>query len=131
MLVSFDFECMKCGIFEVLFDTQDFPDRVFPKEVNCDCGRIADQIWTRVNMQSDNFWAGKDINSLGLKNVTSKSWLKKYLKNNNIAQLTSDEIGHHVSRKSTNERSKEYLNSDKICKERREIIAKSINEVMG
>lgn len=127
MLVNFDFECFKCGIFEVTFDSKYFPSRNFPKEINCECGRIAEMVFTKINMQPDEYWSGKDIDSLGLKNVTSKSKLKRYLKDNNIAQLTSDEIDSKVRKKSQLQSAKEYLNRPDIVKERRRIISETLD----
>jgi hypothetical protein len=131
MLVSFKFECFKCGEFDHYFNTTQYPSRDFPiYTVTCPiCNRLAEYVPFTRGMQPDSFWAGKDIENLGLRNVTSKKYLKNYLKNNNIAQLTSDEVGgHKPSQKTNKEKIEEHLNKPEVIKQRQEFLSKELDK---
>lgn len=129
MLVRFKFECLKHGEFDHYFNSAQYPDRNFPLlTVICpeeNCNRLADYI-PGSNMEPDSYWSGKSIDALNLPNVTSKSYLRRYLKTNNITQLAEDEIGHHTKFVSKEDRIKAAIN--KKDKERREFISNELDK---
>lgn len=135
MLVSFKFECLKHGEFDHYFNTAQYPNRDFPLlTVICPekgCNRLA-EYQPKLRTQPDDMWMGKDIDSLGLKNITSKQFLKRYLRTNGLSQLTSDEIGGHRStQKTTKERIKAHINSPKETERRKQTISKILDENFG
>lgn len=132
MLVSFKFECIKCGEYDVFFDTLKYPDRIFPEEVICDtCGATTFRLPANCGIISDSFQrnrSGVNIEALNLPQVSSKQYLKRYLKTNGISQLTNDEIGHHTKQKTKKERIKDFLDSPEIERKRKEVINKTLND---
>lgn len=132
MLVSFKFECMKHGEFEHWFNTAQYPDRNFPfNTVMCpekECNRLS-QVRHSSNMSPDNYWAGRRVESLGLNNVTSRDYLRRYLKTEGISQLTSDEVdGHRFSQKTNKQRVEEYLNKPEVERKRRDKLAEGLEK---
>ena len=133
MLVSFKFECFKHGEFTHYFNSIQYPDRNFPfLTVMCpeaECNRLAEYRPFCRNMQPDSLWSGKDFENIGLRNVTSKRYLKNYLKNNHIAQVTSDEIGgHKMTQKTNKEKVDAYLNKPEVIKQRTEFISAELDK---
>lgn len=132
MLVSFNFECIKCGIYDVFFNTTEYPDRLFPEEINCkECNALSYRLPANCGMISDTFnknRSGVDIDPLNLKEISSKSYLRRYLKTNGISQLGSDEVGHHTKQKTKKERLQEYLDKPEITRKRKEIISESLEQ---
>lgn len=120
------YNCPTCGFrIEKLLPGFE-PPNTFPCE-NC----LAKMFLSRVNnvaMQPDNYWSGKDIPQIGLNNVTSKSFLKRYMRDNHIAQLTSDEIGGHKPiQKTKQERLEEQLNKPEVIRERQKVISETLD----
>lgn len=135
MLVSFKFECIKHGEFYVFFNTVDFPDRVFPETQFCSlqifCDRICDRLPANCGVISDSFQrnrSGVNIEALNLSQVSSKQYLKRYLKTNGISQLTNDEIGHRTKQKTKKERIKAFLDSPEVERKRKETINQTLND---
>jgi hypothetical protein len=124
MLVNFDYWCYDCGVIEITYSTEEYPDRNFPKEID-HCESKAVMMLTTRSMQPDSYWSGKNINTLGI-HVTSKDYLKRYCKTNNIRQITDEEL------KTTKHKSKkdivvEAMNKPEVERERRRVISESLD----
>lgn len=95
--------------------------------INCHAKMFLNTV-NRVAMQPDQYWAGHQIEAIGLNNVTSKSYLKRYLRDNHIAQITSDEIGHKMpTQKTHKERLTEHLNKPEVVRARRKVISETLD----
>lgn len=103
------------------------PPNIFPCE-NCGAKMFLNKV-NRVAMQPDEYWSGKQLEHIGLNNVTSKSYLKRYLRDNKLAQLTSDEIaGHRPTQKTHKERIEEFHNKPEIVRARKDAINQALND---
>lgn len=128
MLVTYQFICSNHGMFLYYFDTKDYPDRKFPKIMLCPkigCRKISEYS-PAANFTPDNLWSGKKIEALGLNNVTSKSYLKRYLKTEGISQLTDEEY-KTFKHKDKKTRIKEHLNRPDIIREREKSLSESLD----
>lgn len=126
MLVAFDFICTLHGKFEKFFNTKDFPDRKFPREIYCHTCFALCQVSDSCNMSPDQYWSGKYVPALDME-ITSKSYLKRHCKTLGMTQLTDEEV-KTTKRKSKSERINEYINRPDIVKERTKIISESIDQ---
>lgn len=130
MLVNHLFACETHGDFIMQFNTIDFPARNFPlNEIECpECSELS--YWRGgANMSPDQYWSGIAIPEVGLQNCTSKKYLRRYLKDQNITQLTKEDlyVGGVVPMKTAGERFEEYQNTDKYKRELKETISKSLD----
>ncbi len=88
----YEYECPEHGIFELYMTLEDSNKEYVictetdGKSYNI-CGHDAYRIWSKVSMQPDNMWFGKQTD-LGYFN--SKKEYKDYIKNNNLERATRE-----------------------------------------